>query len=305
MFIHDVKKKEKKKKKGIVPNSTFHQPNVKGQQQESKERYQKTSNTSGHDARLHTRASYHPHVHCTKSRQKQQQGDPPLTLPPLKTTKKDVSDMGKNDEGGVPSLGHVPIHLRGRGRIRHLPRRIRLLLVLALGGRLANVASLALVALGLDELLDDGDGRVGPARLGGQDLGALVDDEDAADGALCVAGLGEAEGADERGGGVAEEGVGQVLLGLEGGVGAGGVGREAVDGEAGGGEGGVGVAEEAGLFGAFLFWKKRGRLMIGVGGVGRKVERGSGESWKEGTRGWEGFFLGGGGNSHPGVEALG
>ncbi len=84
--------------------------------------------------------------------------------------------------------------------------------------------------------------------LGDEDLAVLVDDKDAALGALGR--LLEANGVNEGGGRVAQQRVGQLLLLLEGGVCLGRVGAQAVDGEAAGGEGLVRVAEEADLGGA-------------------------------------------------------
>lgn len=56
-----------------------------------------------------------------------------------------------------------------------------------------------------DHLPDDLDGVLGPAGLGRQDFARLVDDEDAARRAL--GGLLEADGADQAGVRVAEEGI--------------------------------------------------------------------------------------------------
>lgn len=81
----------------------------------------------------------------------------------------------------------------------------------------------------LDQLLHPVNRGGGTARLGDEHLALLVDDEDAALGALGR--LLQANGLDERGGRVAQQRVGQVLLGLEGGVGLGRVGAQAVDGE--------------------------------------------------------------------------
>ena len=99
-------------------------------------------------------------------------------------------------------------------------------------------------------LLDGGDSAVGRAGLGDEDLAGLVDDKNTARG-TAAGRLAQANGVDEGLGRVAQQGVGQPLVGLEGGVGLGGVVGEAVDGEAGGGEGRVLVAEEASLLGAW------------------------------------------------------
>lgn len=106
--------------------------------------------------------------------------------------------------------------------------------------------------LGVDQLLDDFDGSSGTTGLSCQDLAVLVDDKDAPGGALGR--LLEANGGDEGLGGVAEQCVGQLLLGLEGRVGLGAVGRKTIDGEAGSSEGRVRVAEETHLCCAWRFF---------------------------------------------------
>jgi hypothetical protein len=98
------------------------------------------------------------------------------------------------------------------------------------------------------ELPDDLDSRGRTAGLSSEHLAGLVHDEDATSGAReCLL---HANGRDERLLGVAQECVGQLLLGLEGGVCLWTVVGEAVDAVAGGGEGLVGVTEEASLLGA-------------------------------------------------------
>ena len=136
-----------------------------------------------------------------------------------------------------------------------------LLLILTLSSSLLLLLLISLILLGgvittlaglerRDNLLDDADGALGRAGLGGQDLAGLVDDEDAPGRALGL--LLEADGVDQGGGRVAQQRVGQLLLRLEGRVGLLRVGRQAVDGEPGGrGEGLVVVPEGAGLSGAF------------------------------------------------------
>lgn len=96
-----------------------------------------------------------------------------------------------------------------------------------------------------DDLLDGINSSSRATGLGEDDLAGLVDNKDAALGALGR--LLEADGGDQGRGWVAEERVGQLLLLLEGGVGLGRVGRQAVDGQAAGRQGLVRVAEEAGL----------------------------------------------------------
>jgi hypothetical protein len=143
---------------------------------------------------------------------------------------------------------------------------LSLLVILLLLGRslllLDGVLGLLLSLLGLrsrsrltvghlgDELLDYIDSRSGATWGTGQDLAGLVDDENPAGGALGR--LLEANGANQRGVGVAEKRVGQVLLLLEGSVGLGRVGGQAVDGESTGRQRLVGVSEEAGLRGAYI-----------------------------------------------------
>ena len=100
----------------------------------------------------------------------------------------------------------------------------------------------------LDQRLDAVDRGRGAAGLGDEDLAGLVDDEDAALGALGL--LAQANGGDEGRLRVAQQRVLQALLLLEGGVGLGRVGAQAVDGEPVGRKGLVGVAEEADLVGA-------------------------------------------------------
>jgi hypothetical protein len=99
-----------------------------------------------------------------------------------------------------------------------------------------------------DNLLDGIDSARRAAWLGKNDLAGLVDDKDAALGALGR--LLKPDRGDEGRVRVAEERVGQPLLLLEGRVGLGRVGREAVDGQTARRQGLVRVAEEAGLGGA-------------------------------------------------------
>lgn len=80
-----------------------------------------------------------------------------------------------------------------------------------------------------NDLLDSIHRRSRTTGLSQENLTLLGDRKDAALGALW--GLLQSDGADERGCGIAEERVGQVLLGTEGGVCLWRVGREAVDGE--------------------------------------------------------------------------
>lgn len=100
----------------------------------------------------------------------------------------------------------------------------------------------------LDKRLDAIDSALRTAGLGDKHLAILADDKDTALDALGA--LLETNGTDEGKVGVAEQGVLQLLLGVEGGVGLGGVGAEAIDGEAVGSEGLVLVAKGADLLGA-------------------------------------------------------
>lgn len=100
----------------------------------------------------------------------------------------------------------------------------------------------------LDKLLHPLNSASRAAGLCDEHLALLVDDEDAAQGGLGR--LLQVDGPDEGLLGVAQEGVGELLLLLEVGVGLGRVGAESVDGEAAGRERLVGVAEETDLVGA-------------------------------------------------------
>ena len=92
---------------------------------------------------------------------------------------------------------------------------------------------LSITAQLLDHSLNGVYRRLRPARLSSEHFAALVDDEDAARGALrCFL---ESDRADERRTRVAKQRVGQALLGLERRVGFGAVGREAVYAQASGG----------------------------------------------------------------------
>lgn len=100
-----------------------------------------------------------------------------------------------------------------------------------LGSRLLLLGSGGGIVAGaefFDEFGDDVHGGVGSAGLSSKDFSRLVDDKDAAGGSL--GGLLETDGADEGGAGVTQQGVGKLLLLLEGGVGLGRVGGQAVDG---------------------------------------------------------------------------
>lgn len=97
----------------------------------------------------------------------------------------------------------------------------------------------------LDELLHPVNSTLRASGLGNEHLALLVDDKDAALGAL--GDLLEADGTDERRLGVAQQRVGELLLVLESRVGLGRVGAETVDGQAAGCEGLIRVAEEADL----------------------------------------------------------
>ena len=133
--------------------------------------------------------------------------------------------------------------MRRLRRIRHLPRRIRplpILLNLLLPRRLRSPPH---------HLLNRIDRSLRAAPLRHNHLPALIDGKNAALRLLGRAVL-HADGGDEGVGWVAEEGVGEGLLGFEGGVCFRAVAGEAVDGVAGGGEGWVAVAEETGLGGA-------------------------------------------------------
>ena len=113
---------------------------------------------------------------------------------------------------------------------------------------------LLLLAVGLllvvtaNQGLDDVDGALRATGLGREDLALLVHNKDAPLRPLGV--LRQADGADERGGRVAQERVRQLVLGAERGVGLARVAREPEDGEARLGEVLVAVAEEADLLGA-------------------------------------------------------
>ena len=80
-----------------------------------------------------------------------------------------------------------------------------------------------------DKLLDDRNGAIRTASLGGEDLASLVNNKDTTGGTLgCLL---EANGFDEGGARVAEQRVGQLLVGLEGSIGLGRVGGKTVNGE--------------------------------------------------------------------------
>lgn len=109
-----------------------------------------------------------------------------------------------------------------------------------------------------DKFLNGIHSGIRTASFAQQDLALLVHGEHAASGSLGR--LLESNGTNEGGTGVAEEGVGQILLGLEGGIGLGGISGETVDGQSGRSQMCVVVAEQADLLGACRKRDERVRL---------------------------------------------
>jgi hypothetical protein len=106
----------------------------------------------------------------------------------------------------------------------------------------------------IHDLLNHSNSPIRASRLGRKNLASLVYNEHTALGALRAL---QADSRDERLGRIADQRVGQVLLGLERCVGLGAIGGQSVDREAAGGQGLVGVAEEACLLGTCVTPRQR------------------------------------------------
>lgn len=112
-------------------------------------------------------------------------------------------------------------------------------------GSLLLASILLFLGIGKIQLLDGFDSGIGPTLLKKETFTILVHGKNSSDGALWN--FLQAQRSNQSGAGVAEEGILQVLLGLEGGVGLGRIGGQAIHGETVRGQLIVIVAEEAGL----------------------------------------------------------